>query len=146
MAVCSQCGSEDITFRREGTGTVSNTTSVRKKKGSSSRASVGILSSGDRTSNTKSSKVTQSVRGYRTVGMCNSCGFTWEVQNEVAKNNKPRNYNKTVDLILCICLGYLGVHKFYEGSIGMGVLYLCTGGLCGIGWIVDIIKIARKPD
>lgn len=49
--------------------------------------------------------------------------------------------NKTVTLILCILLGYLGVHRFYVGKNKSGVLYLLTGGLFGIGWIVDIILI-----
>ncbi len=146
MAVCSQCGSQDITFKREATGTVSSTTSVRRKKGASNKTSVGLFSSGEHTNKTKSSKATQSVRGYRTIGMCNDCGFTWEIQNEVSKNNKPHNFSKKVDLILCIFLGYLGIHKFYEGNIGMGFLYMVTGGLVGIGWIVDIIRIVRMPD
>lgn len=47
---------------------------------------------------------------------------------------------------LCLFLGFLGAHKFYEGKTGMGVLYLFTMGLCGIGWIVDIIAILCKPD
>lgn len=50
--------------------------------------------------------------------------------------------SKTVALILCIFLGIIGVHHFYVGKIGMGILYLFTGGLFGIGWIIDIIKIA----
>ena len=50
--------------------------------------------------------------------------------------------SKTAALLLCIFLGYLGVHRFYVGIIGTGVLYLLTGGLVGIGWIVDIITIA----
>ena len=41
--------------------------------------------------------------------------------------------------ILCLFLGFLGVHKFYENKIGMGILYLLTGGLFGIGWLVDVI-------
>jgi len=49
--------------------------------------------------------------------------------------------SKTTVLLLCIFLGGLGVHRFYVGKIGTGVLYLLTGGLCGIGYIVDIIKI-----
>lgn len=49
--------------------------------------------------------------------------------------------NKTTTLVLCILLGYLGVHRFYVGKNKSGVLYLLTGGLCGIGWIVDIILI-----
>lgn len=54
--------------------------------------------------------------------------------------------NKWVSLTLCVCLGYLGVHKFYEGKIGMGILYLCTLGIFGIGWIVDIIILVSKPN
>lgn len=53
--------------------------------------------------------------------------------------------NKMVALILCIFLGVIGAHKFYEGKIGMGILYLFTGGLFAIGWIVDIITLATKP-
>jgi TM2 domain-containing membrane protein YozV len=50
--------------------------------------------------------------------------------------------NKIVALILCIFLGGLGIHRFYVGKIGTGILWLLTGGLFGIGWIVDIIMIA----
>lgn len=50
--------------------------------------------------------------------------------------------SKVAALLLCIFLGGLGIHRFYVGKIGTGVLYLLTGGLFGIGVIVDIIKIA----
>lgn len=50
--------------------------------------------------------------------------------------------SKTITLLLCIFLGYLGVHKFYVGKIGGGLLYLLTGGLFGLGWLIDIIVIA----
>ena len=49
---------------------------------------------------------------------------------------------KGTALILCIFLGIFGIHQFYVGRIGMGILYLCTGGLFCIGWIIDIVKIA----
>ena len=49
---------------------------------------------------------------------------------------------KATALLLCIFLGFMGVHHFYVGRIGMGILYLCTGGLFGIGWLIDIIKVA----
>lgn len=48
---------------------------------------------------------------------------------------------KIIDFVLCLFLGYLGVHKFYEKKNGLGVLYLLTLGLFGIGWLVDIIKL-----
>lgn len=50
--------------------------------------------------------------------------------------------SKTTALLLCIFVGYLGVHDFYVGKIGKGILMMLTGGLFCIGWIVDIIKIA----
>ncbi len=50
-------------------------------------------------------------------------------------------YNKTVALILCIFLGYFGVHHFYVNNTKKGLLYLCTIGLCGFGWIIDIILL-----
>ena len=46
---------------------------------------------------------------------------------------------------LCLFLGLIGAHKFYEGKIGMGVLYIFTGGLFGIGAFVDLIVILCKP-
>lgn len=47
---------------------------------------------------------------------------------------------KIVTLILCILGGYLGLHHFYNKKTGLGIIYLCTVGLFGIGWIIDIIK------
>ncbi|HJB22158.1 MAG TPA: TM2 domain-containing protein [Candidatus Fournierella merdavium] len=74
------------------------------------------------------------------------------VQSQVIINNQtiPHPWivpgvskkNKVVALLLCIFLGWLGVHRFYVGKIGTGILYLFTGGLFGIGWIIDIIVIA----
>jgi hypothetical protein len=49
--------------------------------------------------------------------------------------------SKVVALILCILFGYFGVHRFYVGKIGTGVIWLFTGGLFGVGWIIDIIII-----
>lgn len=45
--------------------------------------------------------------------------------------------------------GFLGFHRFYLGHYGMGLLYLFTGGLFGIGAIVDLFiawKITRKEN
>ncbi|MBQ6905458.1 MAG: TM2 domain-containing protein [Clostridia bacterium] len=53
--------------------------------------------------------------------------------------------NKWVALILCFFIGFLGAHKFYEGKIGMGVLYLFTAGLFGFGVLIDFIVLLFKP-
>lgn len=54
--------------------------------------------------------------------------------------------NKWVAFLLCFFLGYLGAHKFYEGKVGMGILYLFTMGLFGIGWVIDCIVLLCKPN
>ena len=54
--------------------------------------------------------------------------------------------NKWVSFFLCLFLGGFGVHKFYEGRVLLGVLYLFTGGLFGIGIIVDLITLFFKPN
>lgn len=54
--------------------------------------------------------------------------------------------NKNTALILCILLGWLGVHKFYLNQSGIGVLYFLTGGLFWIGWIIDIILLATMNE
>ena len=54
--------------------------------------------------------------------------------------------NKWISLLLCIFLGWLGIHRFYEGKVVTGILYLFTLGFFGVGWIIDIIRIALKPN
>ena len=45
-------------------------------------------------------------------------------------------------LLLCFFLGFLGVHRFYVGKIGTGVLQLVTFGGLGIWALVDFVMIA----
>lgn len=49
--------------------------------------------------------------------------------------------NKDTALILCIFGGMFGLHQFYVGNIGKGILYLFTVGFFVFGWIGDIFKI-----
>lgn len=44
-------------------------------------------------------------------------------------------------LLLALFFGDFGLHRFYVGKIGTGALYLLTGGLFGIGSLVDFILI-----
>ena len=57
-----------------------------------------------------------------------------------------RMKNKWVAFFLCLFLGGIGAHKFYEGKTGLGILYLFTMGLFFIGWLVDLITLLFKPN
>ena len=54
--------------------------------------------------------------------------------------------NKWVSFLLCLFIGVFGAHKFYEGNLLLGVLYLCTAGLFGIGIVFDLIVLFFKPN
>lgn len=72
---------------------------------------------------------------------------TYNTYNTYVYNEyKGRKVNKLTALLLCIFLGYFGIHRFYEGKVATGILYLFTGGLFALGWIYDIVRIAMKPD
>lgn len=98
--------------------------------------------------------------------ICTACGRQVEtVKSEAAQpsvviNNSNMNSNvnanfngrygrpknKWVALLLCLFLGVIGAHKFYEGKTGMGILYLFTAGLFGIGALIDLIALLFKPN
>ncbi len=54
--------------------------------------------------------------------------------------------SKWVAFFLCLFLGAIGAHKFYEGKNGLGILYLFTGGLLFVGVVVDLISLLFKPN
>ena len=58
-------------------------------------------------------------------------------QNQVMVSSK----SKGAAAVLCFFLGYLGIHRFYVGKIGTGVLWLLTLGFLGFGSLIDFIMI-----
>lgn len=72
---------------------------------------------------------------------CAKCGAGQSQDLEtriVTKSNK----SALTALLLCLFLGPLGIHRFYVGKIGTGILMLLTAGGLGIWSLIDLIRIA----
>ena len=57
-----------------------------------------------------------------------------------------RPKNKWLAFFLCFFLGVFGIHRFYEGKIGTGLLWLFTFCLFGLGWFIDLIILLCRPN
>ena len=57
-------------------------------------------------------------------------------QADLRYHSGPLDY--TIAWILLTFLGLLGIHRFYMGKWGTGIVYLLTGGLFGIGFLYDL--------
>tara|TARA_B100000809_G_C15102326_1_gene517393 strand:+ start:1138 stop:1359 length:222 start_codon:yes stop_codon:yes gene_type:complete len=56
------------------------------------------------------------------------------MSNETTKNILPA-------FLLCFFFGIFGVHRFYVGKIGTGILQILTLGGLGIWTLIDFIMI-----
>ena len=59
------------------------------------------------------------------------------IQNKINVSRTSDDRSILVAVLLWFFLGLLGIHRFYLGHNGMGILYLFTGALCGLGWFID---------
>lgn len=66
-------------------------------------------------------------------------GHFEQTQQKGQKTKSP-----SVELLLCLFLGWIGAHKFYMGKFIWGVVYALTFGLFGIGWLGDCIILALR--
>lgn len=69
--------------------------------------------------------------------ICMKCGVGLTTVNPANAEGK----DWLTALLLCFFLGVFGVHRFYTGHTGLGVLQLVTLGGCGIWALVDFIMI-----
>jgi TM2 domain-containing membrane protein YozV len=76
---------------------------------------------------------------------CPNCGNSFKegsVKKCIQEDKNKSESSWIATLLLCIFLGNIGVHRFYTGNIGTGLLMLFTCGGCGVWTIVDLIIIA----
>lgn len=69
-----------------------------------------------------------------------------KIQKLVKKELNPggkteRKKDQMVALLLCIFLGFLGIHRFYLGYPLIGIIQLLTLGMCGIWYLIDFFRI-----
>ena len=96
-------------------------------------------------------KTISGVIWFFTLGLC---GIGWLIdvflipgmENQAAKRYEDGPVDYTVAWILQTYLGVFGVHRMYMGKVWTGILYLCTAGLAGIGWLYDYCTLNEQVD
>lgn len=73
--------------------------------------------------------------------VCVKCGVALPTQTPPPTTLSNIDSRWLITLLLCFFLGGLGVHRFYVGKIGTGVIQLLTCGGCGIWVLIDFIMI-----
>lgn len=71
---------------------------------------------------------------------CSMCGAPSKGGLTSSNNISPKS--GFVTFILCLFFGTLGIHRFYVGKIGTGLLMFITAGGFGFWYLYDLISIA----
>jgi len=69
--------------------------------------------------------------------ICMKCGVSLKGENVIEGEGK----DWLTTLLLCVFLGWLGIHRFYTKHNGIGVAQLLTCGGCFIWNLIDLIQI-----
>ena len=80
---------------------------------------------------------------------CPHCGyqipeFSYPSYSSSDKDDNVSDKSWLATLLFCLFLGTFGIHRFYVGKVGTGILYLLTFGVFGIGYLIDVILIVLQ--
>jgi len=57
------------------------------------------------------------------------------------RGSSKSDKQKVTAALLCLFLGYIGVHRFYLGYSTIGIIQILTLGGCGIWATIDLVMI-----
>jgi TM2 domain-containing membrane protein YozV len=75
-----------------------------------------------------------------TEGMTEQQKFLFQAQYGAERKDR------VLILVISVFLGAFGIDRFLVGDVGLGLLKLLTGGVCGIFWLIDIFLIMGRVD
>jgi TM2 domain-containing membrane protein YozV len=64
------------------------------------------------------------------------------MENQTTQTEQKSQIGFVPMLLLCFFLGGFGIHRFYAGKIGTGIIMLLTLGGIGIWTIIDFVILA----
>ena len=70
--------------------------------------------------------------------ICVKCGVRQSAARAEYTTTTMAEKDWLVTLLLAL---FCPVHRFYTGHTGLGILFILTGGGCGIWWLIDVISI-----